>query len=267
MNAQRPIGIFDSGIGGLTIAHSINKILPNESIIYYGDTLHLPYGEKSVNAINNYCNKIVDFLIKKNCKAIIFACNSASSVAFRNIFQKVGQDCLLFNVIDPLVEYVVQKKNIKSIGVIGTNATIRSDIYERKINAIKTHIKVHSVATPLLASLIEENNNELYSKNILELYLKNPKLNNIDALILGCTHYPIITEHISHFYNHKINIFDARKHLNKTVKSMLKKSNLLSNKISAKHEFYVSDQRPYFQKKTKLFFPNEIILKEENIFS
>ena len=95
MNAQRPIGIFDSGIGGLTIAHSINKKLPNESIIYYGDTLHLPYGEKSVNAINNYCNKIVDFLIKKNCKAIIFACNSASSVAFRNIFKKIGQDLLV----------------------------------------------------------------------------------------------------------------------------------------------------------------------------
>jgi len=267
LNAQRPIGIFDSGIGGLTIAHSINKTLPNESIIYYGDTLHLPYGEKSIKAINNYCNKIVNFLIKKNCKAIIFACNSASSVAFTNIFNKLSQDYLLFNVIDPLVEHIVQKKNIKNIGVIGTNATISSNIYARKINAIKTQIKVHSVATPLLASLIEENNKELYSKNILELYLKNPKLNNIDALILGCTHYPIITEHISNFYNNEITIFDATKHLNKTVKSMLKKSNLLNTKLSSKHEFYVSDHRPHFQKKTKLFFPNEIILKEENIFS
>jgi len=267
LNSQRPIGIFDSGIGGLTIAHAINKKLPNESIVYYGDTLHLPYGEKSKNAINNYCNKIVDFLIKKNCKAIIFACNSASSVAFRNIFKQVGQDCLLFNVIDPLVEYIVQKKNIKNIGVIGTNATISSNIYAKKINAIKTQIKVHSVATPLLASLIEENNEELYSKNILELYLKNPKLNNIDALILGCTHYPIITEHISNFYNNEITIFDATKHLSKTVKSMLKNSDLLNINLSPKHKFYVSDHRPHFQKKTKLFFPNGIILKEENIFS
>ena len=268
MSAQNPIGIFDSGIGGLTIAHAINRILPNESIIYFGDTQHLPYGNKSEKKINYYSNKIVDFLLDKKCKVIVIACNSASSVAFKGILTNTKNKCLLFNVIDPVIQFISNQKNIKKIGVIGTTATINSNIYKTKINALQKDVNVSSLATPLLASLIEENSKELYTTGILESYLKNPQLNNIDSLILGCTHYPIIESQIRSFYNKKINIIDATKYIGQTIYAKLKKYNLMTeNQEIPKHQFYVSDYTRHFQQKTKLFFSNEIILQEENIFS
>ena len=132
MNAEDPIGIFDSGIGGLTVAHAITKILPNEKIVYFGDTQHLPYGNKSPKKINYYSAKIVDFLFKKKCKAIIIACNTVSSIALKKLEKKTKNRCVLFNVIDPVVKYVSTNFTIKNIGVIGTPVTIASNIYKKK---------------------------------------------------------------------------------------------------------------------------------------
>ena len=138
-----PIGIFDSGIGGLTIAHAIKEKLPNENIIYFGDTKHLPYGEKSSKAIQSFSKKIVRFLISKNCKAIVIACNSASSVAF-NVVEKEAVNLSVFNVIDPVVEEVVRVCADYDIGVIGTKATIQSNVYEYKIKRLCHSAKVSS---------------------------------------------------------------------------------------------------------------------------
>ena len=268
MNAESPIGIFDSGIGGLTVAHAINKVLPDEKIVYFGDTQHLPYGNKSIEKIKKYSIKIVNFLLKKKCKAIIIACNSASSIAYQEIIKKVNNKVLIFDVINPVINYISTLKHIQHIGVIGTNATISSGIYKTHINARRKDIRVSSLATPLLASLIEEDNKKLYQKGIIESYLENNKLKNIDSLILGCTHYPLIEKQINHFYNRKVEIISAVKYIGNNVKMALKKDNLLNqNNTKHKHHFYVSDYTTNFQKKTKLFFPKSIILEQENIFS
>lgn len=265
MNAEDPIGIFDSGIGGLTVAHAINKILPYEKIVYFGDTQHLPYGNKSINKITQYSIKIVDFLLQKKCKAIIIACNSASSVAYQEI---VKNKVPIFDVIKPVIHYISSQKHIQHIGVIGTNATISSGVYKDYINAVRKDVKVSSLATPLLASLIEEDDRKLYQKGIIESYLENNKLKNIDSLILGCTHYPLIETQINEFYNKKVEIISAIKYIGHSVKKVLEKNNLLNQKNSKqKHHFYVSDYTTNFQKKTKLFFPKSIILEQENIFS
>ena len=267
MKSESPIGIFDSGIGGLTVASSISKLLPNEQIIYFGDTQHLPYGSKSFKRINYYCSKIVEFLLNKNCKAIVIACNSASAAAGFKIHQQVQKKALIFNVIDPVINYINHTKSIKHIGLIGTNATIDSNVYINKIKSCRDDVKVSSLATPLLANLIEEDNQKIFTKGILNSYLKNPTLTGIDSLILGCTHYPLITKKIDEFFNSKVEIINSIDHVNNEIKTSLQSKKILNkNSKQLKHHFYVSDYTENFQKKTELFFSSKIILEEVNIF-
>ena len=268
MKSELPIGIFDSGIGGLTVAREIIELMPNEKVVYFGDTLHLPYGEKSNEKVINYCSKICEFLMKKKCKAIVVACNTASSVAMTSIKKKIGKDCYLFNVIDPVIEKI---KNLKSnhIGIIGTNATINSKIYEKKINSMYNGCNVYSLATPLLAPMIESRFHDAsIKKKIIATYLNNEKLNSIETLILGCTHYPLILSEIQEFYNNKIHIISSLNSIGAHIKEKLKKNNFLNTqKFNKKHEFFVSDITASFQKNAKSFFTQKIILKENNIFN
>ena len=239
MNSEGPIGIFDSGIGGLTVAASISKLLPNEQIIYFGDTLHLPYGSKSFKSINYYCSKIVDFLLNKNCKVIVIACNSASAAAGQKIIQQVQKKALVFNVIDPVIDHINNTNNIKHIGVIGTIATIDSNVYIKKITSLRKEIQVSSLATPLLANLIEEDNKKLFTNGILDTYLQNKTLKGIDSLILGCTHYPLITNKIDEFFNSKIEIINSIDHVKKKIKTSLQSKKLLKTKSrKLKHHFF-----------------------------
>jgi len=268
LNPDRPIGIFDSGVGGLTVAHAISKSLPNEKIIYFGDTQHLPYGNKSPKKIIYYSEQITRFLLTKGCKAIVIACNSASSIALKQLTSQTEKKCILINVIDPLINAIIDNPSIKHIGVIGTRATISANTYEKKIKARRQDISVSSLATPLLASLIEEDADESHKQQVVDAYLSNEKLKNIDALILGCTHYPLITGLILNYYNNKITLFNVSKYIGPLIKEKLKKENLLiENRKTNTHDFYVSDYTNNFQEKTKLFFPSAIILEEENIFS
>ena len=172
MSSSLPIGIFDSGIGGLTVANAIRKILPNEQLIYFGDTAHMPYGDKSPEAVKFYSLKIAKFLLDKKCKMIVIACNTASAHAFHELVHFLGERIPIINVIDPVVDLMVQKGNAQKIGVIGTKSTIRSDIYAKKFKAANPDIQVSSLATPLLAPMIEEgffNNN--ISKTVINSYL------------------------------------------------------------------------------------------------
>ena len=268
MKSELPIGIFDSGIGGLTVAREIIKLMPKEQIIYFGDTLHLPYGEKSKQKVDDCCITICDFLIQKKCKAIVIACNTASSLSIEIIQKKIKNTCLLFNVIDPVIKTIkkINKKN--KIGIIGTNATIKSNVYEKKIKRINQTISVCSLATPLLAPMIESGfHNESIKKKIIATYLKDPILNNITNLILGCTHYPLIKKQIENFYQKQITVISSLNSIGEYIKTELQKNNLL-NPISSKkkHEFFVSDLTDSFQKSAELFFNEKIILKEKNIF-
>ncbi len=268
MKSELPIGVFDSGIGGLTVAREIIELMPNEKVIYFGDTLHLPYGEKSKEKVINYCSKICEFLLKQECKAIVIACNTASSLAIKNIEKEVGNKCLVFNVIDPVIEFVQNLKS-KKIGIIGTNATIESNVYEKKMVGPNSISSIFSLATPLLAPMIESSfHDESIKKKIIATYLKNDNLQNIDTLILGCTHYPLIQDKINEFYNGKVNIISALDSIGLYIQNELKKKNFLNKKnYIKKHEFFISDFTNSFQKSAKSFFNKEINLKEIHIFN
>ena len=261
------IGIFDSGIGGLTVANAIKNVLPNESIIYFGDTEHLPYGEKSKQSIQIFSKKIIDFLIKKECKIIVIACNSASS-ATENYINNPLKKTSIINVIDPVVAEVVKICKNYKIGVIGTKATISSNAYEKKIKTLCSNAKIYSLPTPLLAPMIEEGFiNETISNTIIDNYLSNKRLANIDHLILACTHYPLIHQEIKDYYQGRVNVIDSANIVANHIAKKLKAKDLLNNSKSTKHHFYVSNYTKSFEKSAKFFFKETIKLEEINLFN
>lgn len=268
MKSEQPIGIFDSGIGGLTVANAIRHALPNENLIYFGDTAHMPYGDKSAEAIKYYSLKIGMFLKEQGCKAIIIACNTASSLGYQDLKDFIGNEVPILNVIDPVVSYCVQRHQYQKIGVIATKATIKSDVYAKKINQILPDLKVQSLATPLLAPMIEEGffeNN--ISKTIINSYLSSPKLKKIDALILACTHYPLIKDEISAYFNQKVDILNTAVIVAEDVKIKLQQLGLLNLSTKApKYQFFVSDKTSAFETSTKLFFGDKINLVQKNIW-
>lgn len=191
MNGKRgPIGVFDSGMGGLTVVRALRAHLPNRSLIYYGDTIHLPYGEKSPEAIRSYAIAIVQFLKDRGCQAVVVACNSASAVAM-DVLQVQFPDIVFYNVIDPVVAYITSAE-FQRVGVIGTRATVQSGIYPAKIHESRPQIQIESLATPLLVPVIEEGFiHTAISKAVIEQYMASPQLAGMEVLVLGCTHYPL----------------------------------------------------------------------------
>ena len=263
--SKNPIGIFDSGIGGLTIAHAIKNKLPNESLIYFGDTKHLPYGEKSEQAIKDYSLKIAEFLKKNNCKAIIIACNSASSTAYNHIKKNINS-IPIFNVIDPIVSFISKKYFNKKIGVIGTKATIQSGIYKNKILEKNSTLSVASLETPLLAPMIEEGFfNQEISSTIIKNYLNDKKLDQIDILVLACTHYPLIQNEIISFYK-KIDVIDSSEIIADYIHEELYKSKILNQANKAKFNFIISNFTESFSKSANIFFKENISLEEIDIW-
>lgn len=266
MNPDQPIGIFDSGIGGLTVAHAIQKALPNESMIYFGDTAHLPYGDKSAAAIQAYSIKIADVLLKMNCKVIVIACNSASSAATELLKEYVGKRAHIINVIDPMVSLVVNKFSGKRVGLIGTKRTVQSNVYAQKLHALDDSITLQQLATPLLVHMIEEGffDNRI-SHDIIAQYLNDPVLEGIDSLILACTHYPLIKNEIDEFYRQKISVLDSSEEVAESLRKYLVESNLL-NKAKPLHKFLVSDYTESFEASTKLFFGEVVHLEKHRLW-
>jgi glutamate racemase len=265
---NKPIGIFDSGIGGLTVASAIRKVLPNETIIYFGDTAHMPYGDKSAEAIKYYSLKIGKFLQQMDCKTIVIACNTASSLGYQDLKDFLGDELPIMNVIDPVVDFISSQNKYKQIGVIGTKATIKSAIYQKKLAAIIPNLLVQSLATPLLAPMIEEGffENKI-SKTIIDSYLSSPKLKNIEALILACTHYPLIQNEINQYYGGKIDIINTAEIVAKDLKVKLQEEGLLNSGKIDKDQFFVSDKTTSFENSTRIFFGNKINLLQKNLWS
>ena len=265
---NKPIGIFDSGVGGLTVAHAIKQILPSESIVYFGDTAHLPYGDKSTEAIKFYSKKITEFLLKHNSKVIVIACNTASASAFEHLRKEFGNETIILDVIDPVVEHL-RNSPINRIGVIGTKRTINSGTYAAKLNKAIPSATVVSLATPLFAPMIEEG--FLFddiSNAIIRSYLSNDTLSGIEALILGCTHYPIIKNQISKIFNFNVEIVDSAKIVSVVLRDILEKNNLLNDgREIANDEFFVSDYTTSFEKIARMFFESQINLSKADIWS
>lgn len=259
--STQPIGIFDSGIGGLTVAHALVKHLPKENIIYFGDTAHMPYGDKSTAAIQAYAVKIAHLLLQQECKLILIACNSASAAAYELVKEYIASKAIVMNVIDPTIRLLEEKYKNKRIGLIGTRQTVNSHIYKKKLDHLDQRIQLSSYATNLLASAIEEFGNHEVIDELLSVYLSHPDLQDIDALVLACTHYPVIKDRILQYYKHSIDIIDSSDIVAQAVKTQLENYALLNaNGVSSKH-FYVSDYTESFATNAKLFFGDDITLE------
>lgn len=262
VDTSSPIGIFDSGIGGLTVAKAVHQLLPNENIIYFGDTAHLPYGDKSTAAIQAYAVKICNVLLQQNCKIILIACNSASVAAYDLIREYVGSRASVMNVIDPMINYISEVHSQENVGLIGTKQTIQSGVYKQKVSQLSRGIELKSLATPLLVPMIEENffRNSI-REGIIEAYLSREEIKGIKSLILGCTHYPLIKEPIQKYYKSEVQVLDSSEIVAKSLKGLLELHNMSNKGDQVFQKFYVSDFTQSFETSTKLFFGKHVKLE------
>lgn len=261
IDTSNAIGIFDSGIGGLTVARAVHSLLPNESIVYFGDTAHLPYGDKSTAALQAYAIKICNVLLQQNCKVILIACNSASVAAYDLVKEYVGSRAKVMNVIEPMINYINDVYAGNNVGLIGTKQTILSNVYKKKVDQLDAGIDLRSLATPLLVPMIEENffRNSI-REEIIETYLSREELQDIKALILGCTHYPLIKESIKKYYQNKVEILDSSEIVANSLKGMLAMHNMTNKSGKRFQKFYVSDFTQSFETSTRLFFGKHVQL-------
>lgn len=259
LNATQPIGIFDSGVGGLTVAHAIKQRLPHEKLIYYADTLHFPYGEKSAVEIQEFALKIVNWFAQQECKLIVIACNSAS-VAATEFLQDLFQDYFqIVNVIDPILNSIAIQFAGKSLGIIGTTQTICSGVYQRKIEHLNANIQVQALATPLLAPAIEDQLEEEPFSLLIKRYLDDPVLTGIEGLILGCSHYPLIKARLAQHYQNGIPLVDPSELIATHVADYLAQAKLLhpatqTPKAHARYQYYLSQAQDQFIQSATQFF-------------
>ena len=249
---MRPIGVFDSGVGGLTVAKELIRQLPSEDIVYFGDTARVPYGIKSKETVIRFSIENILFLLEQEVKLICVACNTVSSVALpvlRNHF-KVP----VVGVITPGVREAVYATQNKRIGVIGTNGTIKSRTYEFEIKQLDSAVKVTAVACPLFVPVVEEG--WLSGPVVLEVaktYLKPLKDARVDTVILGCTHYPILKPVIKEVLGKDVTLIDSAKQVAIEVKKILAQEGLLNKGSRGKHKFYVSDNPEWFSSLAERF--------------
>lgn len=266
MSGLRPIGIFDSGIGGLTVARAIHDLLPDESILYFGDTAHLPYGEKSPELIQRYSARIAKHLVKSGCKAIVVACNSASSNALQAIISEVGPNIPVVDMVTPVVRYLSHTgAHASQVGLIGTRATIASGLYHRCFKDLSSNVELISKATPLLASAIEEGFfNDSIPQAVLDAYFSDETFNNIDSIILGCTHYPLIKSEVKNLLPSGVTVIDSPSIVAEALKSVLtetgEKECVSNQKVG--HHFQVSDLTENFKFSARHFFGDDLTLEE-----
>lgn len=254
---SRPIGIFDSGVGGLTVLKAIERILPYERIIYFGDTARVPYGNKSKATIVKFSTENILFLLRKEVKIIVVACNTASALSLdylKGIF-----NVPILGVIEAGAQKAIEASANKRIGIIGTRSTIASKSYEKEIMKRDKNVQVYSRACPLFVPFVEEG---ILQGKIVEqmitMYLSGLKKQNIDTLILGCTHYPLLKKEIAG-YLRKVFIVDSAQEIALHTKNILAGEGLLSrHKRIGKKEFYVTDEPKGFVKLAKLFLQRNI---------
>lgn len=238
---QKSIGIFDSGIGGLTVVKQLMQLLPNEQLIYFGDTARIPYGTKSKRLIEQYAIEDAQFLLQHDIKVLVVACNTASSLAMDVLVENL--DIPVIGVVIPGAEAAVELTCNNKIGVIGTIATINSSSYSRQIEKRLENAKVLAQPCPLLVPLVEEGwLNDDVTIQTLKKYLTEMIREEIDTLILGCTHYPLLENTIQQLMGEKVKLIDSGKETAKAVKQALIENNILneSEKIGV-DKFFVSD--------------------------
>lgn len=250
---NRPIGIFDSGIGGLTVYSALREYLPWETFIYLGDTARLPYGTKSEKAVINFSIQNTEFLLRFNIKALVVACNTASSLALEALRNRFPQ-LPIFGVIEPGARLAVELTRNGNIGIIGTEATIRSSRYEKIIKKLAPEIKIYKKACPLFVPLVEEGwiEHEVTYK-VAEEYLQDLKKEGVDTLILGCTHYPVLKKVIAKVMGDGVRLVESGKAIAPVLKKKLIEMDMLAEERKGEDRFFVTDFPEKFSKVATIF--------------
>lgn len=258
MSDHRPIGIFDSGVGGLTVVGEIWKCLPAENIVYFGDTARVPYGTKSKETVTKFSVENVEFLMKHDVKLVLVACNTASSLALE--FLKRCFRVPMIGVIGPGAREAVSATRNGRIGVIGTNATVSSGAYEIAVKKINKNIDVYAASCPLFVPLAEEGwVDKKVAYDIAEIYLKPLKAKKVDTLVLGCTHYPLLKNVIKKVMGPKVSLIDSAREVAKEAKEILDASGTLNrSKVLGDHKFFSSDEPARFIKMGEHFLKRRI---------
>lgn len=258
ISPENPIGVFDSGIGGLTVVKELMNILPNESIVYFGDTARVPYGTKSEKTIKEYSIHNTKFLLSQKVKAIVIACNTSSAVALDEIQSLT--DIPVIGVIKPGAKAATQITKNRRVAVIGTTATILSKAYVKEIKAIDPTIEVYSKACPLFVPIVEEGwSNHKIAELAAEEYLSELKKKSIDTLVLGCTHYPLLKNTIQKVVGENVVLVDSGVETARVVRQILESENLLNqSKLKPNYKFFVSDIPQKFKEVGEMFLGKEI---------
>ena len=266
MDKNAPIGVFDSGVGGLTVAREIMRQIPNERIVYFGDTARLPYGSKSKDNIIKYSRQIIRFLQTENVKAIVVACNTASALALDEMQQEF--DLPIIGVVKPGAKVAAETTKNKRIGLIGTDSNIRSGVYTKHIKSLRPDVCVFEKACPLFVPLVEEGwLHDSITEQVAERYLSELKEKQIDTLIMGCTHYPLIRSTLGKIMGDNVNLVNPAYETAIELKSLLNRDNLANRCVidspSSMYRFYVSDAEEKFKEFANSILPFDITMTEQ----
>ena len=255
-----PVGVFDSGVGGLTVVREIIRQLPNENIVYFGDTARVPYGSKSKNTIIRFSEQIIRFLKTKQVKTIVIACNTASALALDTVREEF--DVPIMGVVIPGARAAVEATIHQKVGVVGTDATVRSGMYTKVIREMNPQIEVIEKACPLFVPLVEEGFKEhVVTREIIEYYLESMRATDIDAIILGCTHYPLLRSKIRAYMGEKIQIVNPAYETAMDLKQLLRELDLENDspeRSGSQYQFYVSDAAEKFRQFANTVMPFDV---------
>lgn len=260
--SNRPIGIFDSGVGGLTVLKEVSRILPSENIIYLGDTARVPYGIRSPETVTRYSFECTEFLLRQDIKLLIVACNTVSAISLQKIREKVSIPAI--GVIEPGARAAVNSTKNRRIGIIGTETTIKSNAYLKAIKALDKDIEVFGLPCPLFVPLVEEGwTDGIIARLVVERYLKDMMYKGVDTLVLGCTHYPLLKSMIHDVMNN-VCLVDSAIETAKVVRDVLKsygsgvRSQGSGDKIQGRLKFYVTDSTEKFVNVGERFLQSRI---------
>ncbi len=258
MNRTNPIGFFDSGIGGLTVVRAVSRLMPNENIVYFGDTARVPYGSKSNETVIQYSLQAANFLLRKNIKLLVVACNTASSVALKDL--KRFLTIPVIGMIEPGARMALQESRKGIVGVIGTHATINNRAYTHELKKLNPKTKIYEKACPLFVPLAEEGwLDHKVTEQIAKEYLIELKEKKIDSLILGCTHYPILASTIQKIVGKNVHLVDSGTPAAQLVEDYLNGRQLRNQSVHQGHdEFYVSDVPAKFREVAERFLGKKI---------
>lgn len=258
VRSEAPVGVFDSGVGGLTVAREIMRQLPQENIVYFGDTARVPYGSKSQDNIIRFSRQIINFLKTKEVKAIVIACNTASALALDTVKNEI--DIPIIGVIEPGARAAVRETRNAKIGVVGTEATINSETYTKVIKRLNPDAEVVGKSCPLFVPLVEEGfAKHKITEEVIDIYLSDMRKSEIDTLILGCTHYPLLRSRIMAYFGESVHIVNPAYETAMDLKQILEEQKIANTSGEpAAYDFYVSDAAEKFKKFANSILPYDV---------